>query len=203
LDLFRHAALDALKHGATARQHDVLEQVLLDVGVALHDRVVRVFVDAVLAQAHRRRREQQLGALQPLFADRHVVAGRQAVLALGVTIHFVGVLHLCVEVNGDLACLDLDLFALAHVVRRHGDDVGVLGVQHLMHVVGEVVAANGDFARRKGDRVALVNGHCVGDALTAVQHRAGRLAVSEERQHRLVPEVELGHVELIKPETDK
>jgi len=49
LDLFGHAALDALKHGAPASQHDVAEQVPADILVALHDRVVGVFVNAVLS----------------------------------------------------------------------------------------------------------------------------------------------------------
>jgi len=43
----------------------------------------------------------------------------------------------------------------------------------------------------------------VGDTLTAVKHSAGGLAISEERKHGLITQVELGHVELIKHKGDK
>jgi len=73
------------------------------------------------------------------------MAGGQAVLALRAAIHFVRVLHLSVEVNSYLTSLDLNLFALAHIVGGLGDYVRVLGVQHVVHVVREVITADGNF----------------------------------------------------------
>jgi len=62
--------LDALKHRATACQHNVLKQALADVLVALHDRVVGVFVDAVLAQILLLgRHKEEFRALQALLLN--------------------------------------------------------------------------------------------------------------------------------------
>ena len=49
LDFLGHSCLDALEHRAASRQHNVSEQVLLNVRVALHYRVVGEFVDSILA----------------------------------------------------------------------------------------------------------------------------------------------------------
>ena len=47
MNFFLHSVLHALEHSATASKHDVLEEVLLDVGIALHDRVKCVVVDSL------------------------------------------------------------------------------------------------------------------------------------------------------------
>lgn len=70
-DLLVHALLNALKHRAPARKHDVPEQVLLDVRVALHDRVVRELVDPVftLHVALQRRCKEKFRAFKSFFLD--------------------------------------------------------------------------------------------------------------------------------------
>merc|ERR1711908_151418 len=45
-DLLGHAVGDAGVHGGATREHDVSVEILADVDVALHDRVVRRLVDA-------------------------------------------------------------------------------------------------------------------------------------------------------------
>jgi len=68
-DLLLHAVRDARVHGGAAGQHRVGVQVLPDVHVALHDRVVRRLVDARRLHAQERRLEQRLRAPEPFVAD--------------------------------------------------------------------------------------------------------------------------------------
>lgn len=49
LDFLRHSRLDSLEHRAAPRKHYVSEQVLLNVWVTFHYRVVCEFVDSVFA----------------------------------------------------------------------------------------------------------------------------------------------------------
>lgn len=73
-DLLAHAVRDPGEHGGPAGQDDVAVEVLADVDVALHDRVERRLVDPGRLHAHRRRREQHLGAAEALGADRDDLA---------------------------------------------------------------------------------------------------------------------------------
>ena len=68
-DLLLHAVGDAREHGGAARQHGVGVQVLADVDVALHDRVVGGLVDAARLHAEERRLEHGLRAAEALVAD--------------------------------------------------------------------------------------------------------------------------------------
>lgn len=75
MNLLGHARLNALEHGAAAGKHDVSEEVPADVLVALHDGVVGVLVDTVLAKVLLKRwHEKKFWALQSLLSDLDPVA---------------------------------------------------------------------------------------------------------------------------------
>ena len=78
-DLLLHAVRDARVHGGAARQHRVGVQVLSDVDVALHDRVVGGLVDARRFHAQERGLVQRLGASEALVANGDHLAVRQLV----------------------------------------------------------------------------------------------------------------------------
>jgi len=69
-DLLLHAVGDAREHGGAAREHRVGVEVLADVHVALHDAVVRGFVDAARLHAQKAGLQHRLGAAEALVADR-------------------------------------------------------------------------------------------------------------------------------------
>lgn len=76
-------------------------------------------------------------------------------------------------------------------------------MQHLVHVIGQVLTADGDLSRSEGNRVTFINWHGVCDSLTAVQDGTCSLTVSEQGKHCLIAEVELWDIELIKHEIDQ
>ena len=68
-DFFLHAVSDAWVHGGTTRQHGVGVQVLADIDVTLHDRVVGRLVDTSGFHAEEARLEQSFGASESFVAD--------------------------------------------------------------------------------------------------------------------------------------
>ena len=68
-DLLGHAVGDAGVHGGAAREDDVGVQVLADVDVALHDRVVRRLVDSFTFLTDEAGLEEDLGASEALVAN--------------------------------------------------------------------------------------------------------------------------------------
>ena len=107
-DFLLHAVGDARVHGSATRQHRVGVEVLTDVHVALHDRVVGRLVDSARFHAQEGRLEQSLGAAETLVADRDDLAVGQLVRFLqrgrgGSRGHFL------FEVQGDVAQLLLNI----------------------------------------------------------------------------------------------
>merc|ERR1711865_687523 len=68
-DLLRQAVGDASVHSGAARQHRVAVEVLTDVDVALHDRVVGQLVNAGRLHAEEGGLEERLGAAEALVAN--------------------------------------------------------------------------------------------------------------------------------------
>ena len=125
LDLLLDTVGDTRVHGGAAGHDDVAVQVLTDVDVALHDRVVGELVSAGGLHAEERRLEEGLRAAEALVADGDDLAVRQLVglLQLGGV---GGLLHLGLEVAGDVGELLLDV---THnlALRRGGERVAGLG----------------------------------------------------------------------------
>jgi hypothetical protein len=210
LDLFGHSGLDSLEHSAATRQDDIAEEVLADVLVALHDRVVSVLVDAILAEGAARfrivvegRREQKLWTFKSFLAYENLLAAWQEVEALSVARSLIGLLHFGVVVEGDHAVLNFDLFTFNEAIGILSYKSRVLGSQHLVHKLCQILSADRDLCSREGNSVALIDWHCVRDTFTTVENGTSCLAVREKGQDSLVSNVELRHFELSKPETEK
>ncbi len=126
IDLLLHAVGDAREHGGTARQHDVGLQVLVDCGVALHDRVVGGLVYAArLLHAQQRGLKQGLGAAESLVAHtNHLTVGQLVGLLQGGARGGGG--HLLLKVQRHVAQLLLDVSADLALGRGH-EQVATLG----------------------------------------------------------------------------
>mmetsp|Transcript_18157 Transcript_18157/g.27323 ORF Transcript_18157/g.27323 Transcript_18157/m.27323 type:complete len:392 (+) Transcript_18157:312-1487(+) len=191
-DLLGHPVGDARVHGGATREDHVGVQVLTDVDVALHDRVVRGLVDARGLHAQEGGLEERLGAAEALVANGDD-------LTVGELVRLLegggggGGLHLLVEVEGDVRQLLLDV-ADDLTLGGGGEGVAALGEQ-LDHPVGQVAAGEVEAQDGVRQRVALVDGDGVRDAVAGIHHDAGGAARGVEREDRLDGDVHCGHVE--------
>lgn len=110
MDLLLHSVLHALEHCGTSSENDALEEILLDVIVALHDGVkgelmdsVNVFVLGVSGL------EEELWAFDSLRRQRHSLSCREAIrLQIGLCL-FLSCLHLSIKILGNFAMVLLDV----------------------------------------------------------------------------------------------
>jgi len=76
-DLLLHSVGDTRVHGGAAGKHGVGVQVLPDVHVALHDRIVHGLVDTARFHSQERRLEQRFRATEPFVTDSdHLPVGQ-------------------------------------------------------------------------------------------------------------------------------
>ena len=74
MNLFRHAKINKLEHSAATCKNNVSEQVLANVLVALHDRVVGVLVDTILSSVcDHAWSKKELWAFKLLLTDSDLV----------------------------------------------------------------------------------------------------------------------------------
>lgn len=99
--------------------------------------------------------------------------------------------------------LNFDFFTFNQAIGILSYKSRVLGSQHLVHKLCQILSADRDLCRCEGNSVALIDWHCVRDTLTTVEYGTSRLAVREKGQDSLVSYVELRHFEFRKPETEK
>ena len=84
--LLLHSVGNAREHRRTARQHRVAVEILANVDVALHDRVVRRLVNAGRLHAQERRLKQRLRTAESLVANRNHLAVWQ-LIAIVACVH--------------------------------------------------------------------------------------------------------------------
>ena len=191
-DLLLHAVRDTRVHGGASRQDGVGVQILTDVDVALHDAVIRRLVDAGGLHPQEAGLEEGLGAAEALVADRDdLTVGQLVALLEGGGGGGGG--HLLLEVERHVAQLLLDVsHDLALGGRREA--VAALG-EDLHQVVGEISAGQVEAENGVGQRISLVDGHGVGDAVPGVHHDAGGAARGVQREDSLDGDVHGGSVE--------
>ena len=177
---------------AHTRQDDVAVEVLADVDVALHDRVIGELVHTGRLLADQVGLEEHLRATEALVADSDDLAvGQLVVLLEGGRLG--GELHLGVEVQRDVAELLLDVtddFTLG----GGGESITTLS-QDLHEVVSEVAAGHVETGNGVRQRETLVDGHDVGDTVTRVEHDTRGTTRGVQRQHGLDRHVESRGVE--------
>ena len=194
-DFALHAVSNAGVHGGAAREHNVAIEVLADIYVALHDRVVGGLVDTGGFKTNKRGLEEGFGGTEALVANGDDLSVGQLVrLFKGRRLGGGG--HLLFVLEGDVAELLLDVthdFALG----RGGVGVATLG-EDLGQVVSQIAASQVETDDGVGKRVSLVDGHGVRHTVARVEHDAGGAARGVQRQHGLDGDVEGGRVEGLK-----
>merc|ERR1719370_251309 len=181
-DLLLHAVGDAGEHGGSSRQDGVGVQILTDVDVALHDRVVGGLVDAGGFHSDEGGLEQSLGASESLVSNGdHLSIGQLvALLQRGAT---GGSLHLLLKVQSDVRQL---LFDVTHDLTLCGGGEGVATLrQDLHHVICEITSSQIETKDGVGEGVPLVDGYCVGDTITGVEHDTGGTSGRIQGEHGL------------------
>ena len=181
-DLLLHPVSNAREHRAASGQDGVGVQVLPDVHVALHDRVVGGLVDTGGLHTEERGLEQSLWASESLVTDGdHLTVGKLVALlqagALGSG------LHLLLEVQGHVAQLLLNVtndFTLG----GGGERVTTLG-EDLHQVVGQVTTGEVQTKDGVGKGVTLVDGDGVGDTISGVEHNTSGTSRCVQGQHGL------------------
>merc|ERR1712243_339685 len=168
-DLLLHTVSNTRVHGGASGHDSVGVQVLPDVNIALHDRVVGGLVDAAGLHSQEAGLEECLGAPEPLVADGdHLVVRKLIGLLQGGGGSSGG--HLLLKVQGNVAQLLLDVtdnLALG----SGGEGVAPLG-ENLHQVVGELTASQVKTDNGVGESVTLVDGDTVGDTVTRVHDDA-------------------------------
>merc|ERR1711972_656653 len=172
-DLLLHTVGNAGVHGGAAGQDSVSVQVLPDVDVALHDRVVGGLVDAARLHAQEGRLEESLRATEPLVADGDdLTVGKLVGLLQGAAGGGGG--HLLLKVQGHVAQLLLDV---PHDLTLGGGGEGVAALGEDLHqVVGQVTAGQVQTEDGVGQGVSLVDGDGVRDTIAGVQDNTGGTA---------------------------
>src|SRR4051812_7265378 len=97
-----------LKHGGASREDNVAVQILSDIDVAFHDRVVGGLVDTIRFLSNEVGLEQHLGASESLVTNGNDLSIGQLVVLLQGR-RFSGFLHLLIEVDGDVGKFLLDV----------------------------------------------------------------------------------------------
>merc|ERR1719283_629138 len=177
-----HTVGNAGVHGGAAGQHSVGVQVLPDLDVALHDRVVGGLVDAAGLHAQERGLEEGLGTTEPLVSDGdHLTVGKLVGLLQGAAGGGGG--HLLLKVQGHVAQLLLDV---PHDLTLGGGGKGVATLGEDLHqVVGQVTTGQVQTEDGVGQGVSLVDGDGVGDTIARVQNNAGGTAGGVQGEHSL------------------
>merc|ERR1719293_512983 len=191
-DLLLHTVSNTGVHGGASGHDGVGVQVLPDVDVALHDRVVGGLVDAAGLHSQEAGLEEGLGAPEPLVADGDDLAVGQ----------LVGLLeggggggggHLLLKVEGDVAQLLLDVTDNLPL-GGGGEGVAPLG-EDLHQVVGELTASQVKTDDGVGESVTLVDRDTVGDTVAGVHDDTSGTAGGVQGEHGLDGDVHGGHVE--------
>lgn len=97
--------------------------------------------------------------------------------------------------------LNFDVFALVKFVWRCV--LGVVLVEHLMHKLGQISAADWNFCCCKRYGIAFVDGYCVCDTFARIKNCSSCPACCEKRQNSLVSDVKFWHFEFGEPVTEE
>jgi len=191
-DLLLHTVSNTWVHGGTAGEDVVSVEVLSDVNVALHDRVVSGLVDTGGFHTNEGRLEEGLWATESLVTNGDDLTVGELVALLKRSGRGSGG-HLLLKVEGDVAELLLDVsddFSLGGGDKR----VASLG-EDLHEVIGEITTGKIESHDGVGKSITLVDGHVVADTITGVEDDTSGTAGGVEGEHGLDGDVHGGEVE--------
>ena len=191
-DLLLHAVGDARVHGGASRQNGVGVQILTDVDVALHDRVVSGLVDTARFHTQEAGLEESLGATEPLIADGDDLTVGKLVRLLqrgGRS----GSGHFLFEIQSDVAELLLDV-ANDFTLGSGGERVTALS-QDLHQVISQIATSEIQTQDSVRQGVTFVDGDSVGDTIAGIEHDTGGTTRGVQGEHGLDGDVHGGGVE--------
>ena len=191
-DFFLHSVSDSWVHGGATGQHCVGVQVLTDVHIALHNRVVSRLVDASRFHSKEGGLEHGLGTSESLVADGDNLSVRKLVALLQAGAGGGGT-HFLLEVESDIAEL---FFDVTHdlTLGGGGEGVATLG-QNLHEVIRQVPAGQVETKDGMGKSITLIDGNCVCYTITAVHNDSCGTTRGVQRQHSLDGDVHSWGVE--------
>merc|ERR1711937_941563 len=181
-DLLLHPVSNAWVHGGASRQHSVGVQVLPDVDVALHDRVVGGLMDTTRLHAQEAGLEESLRAPEPLVSNGDDLAVGQLV-GLLQRAGGGGRGHLLLEIKGNIAEFLLDV-PDDLPLSSGGEAVSPLS-EDLHQVVGEVTAGKVESEDGVGKGVTFIDGDCVGDTVARIEDNTSGTAGGIQGEHGL------------------
>ena len=181
-DFFLHSVGDSWIHCGATRQNCVGVQILTDVHITLHDRVVRCLVDACSFHSKEGGLEHGLGTSESLVTDGDDLSIGKLVALLQAGAGSGGA-HFLLKVKSNIAQL---LFDVTHdlTLGSGGEGVATLG-QNLHEVVGQVSAGQVKTKDSMGKSITLVDGNCVCYTITAVHNDSSCSTRSVQRKHSL------------------
>merc|ERR1712226_969081 len=191
-DFLLHAIGDTRVHGGATGENVVGVEILTDVNVALHDRVVGSLVDTSRLHTNEGWLEKGFWATETFVTNGgHLSVGKFVRLFKGRGRSSGG--HFLLKVEGDVAELFLDVtddFTLG------GGDEGVSTLSQDLHqVVGQVAAGQVQSHDGVWERITFVDRDVVGNTITGVEDDTGSTARGVEGEHRLNAHVHGRYVE--------
>mmetsp|Transcript_28815 Transcript_28815/g.56459 ORF Transcript_28815/g.56459 Transcript_28815/m.56459 type:complete len:224 (+) Transcript_28815:1670-2341(+) len=162
-----HSLSDALKHGGASREHNVCEEVLSDIDIAVVDGLVDALMDSERLLALVLRLEEKLWAPKSLRSD----CDDGTVRELEGLIAFVGAVGpglLCLEILRNVADLLLHVSDNLKLCRGH-ERVPSLG-QKLGKVLSQVATCQVQSVHGVREGIPLEHGHSVRNAISRVHH---------------------------------
>ncbi len=181
-DLLLHSVSNAWVHGAASGEHGVGVQILTDVNIALHDGVVGGLVDTSRLHSQEAGLEEGLGAPESLVSDGDHLTVRELVALLEAGAGG-GSSHLLLKVQSNVAELLLDVTDDL-TLGSGGEGIATLG-EDLHEVVSQVTAGQVQTEDGMGKGVSLIDGNCVGDTISRVEHDTSGTSRGVQGEHSL------------------
>jgi len=191
-DLLLHSVGDSWVHSGTTGEDSVGVEILSDINIALHDRVVSGLVDTGRFHSEEGWLEESLWASESLVADGDDLSvGKFVGLLEGGRLGGSG--HFLLEVEGDVAEL---LFDVSDDFSLGGGGEGVTSLGEDLHeVVSEISAGQVQSKDGVGKGVTFVDGDSVGDTISGIEDDTGCSTGCVKGKHGLDGDVHGGSVE--------
>merc|ERR1712217_166401 len=191
-DFLLHTVSNTGVHGGASRHDSVGIQVLTDVNIALHDRVVGGLMDAAGFHSKEGRLEESLWAAETLIANGDDLAvGKLIRLLEGGGGSSSG--HLLLKVKSNIAELLLDVTDNL-TLSSGGEGVATFG-EDLHEVVGELTSSKIKTDNSMGEGITFIDWDTVGDTISRVHDNTSGTARGIEGEDSLDGNIHGGNVE--------
>merc|ERR1719260_557189 len=191
-DLLLHPVSNTRVHGGASRHDSVCIQVLTDVNITLHDRVVGGLMDATSFHSKEGRLEESLGATETFIANGDdLTVGKLIGLLKGGGCSSSG--HLLSKVKSDIAELFLDV--TDNLTFSSGGERVATFSEDLHEVVGELTSSKIKTDDGMGKSITFIDRDSMGDTITRVHDNTGGTSRGIEGEDSLDSNIHGRHVE--------